>query len=644
MAKRLLGILLISVLCYGLNAQVPNFDSILKTIPKVEDKYRYCHKAIGDYQNLNAATALDLSQKELKFARILNDKRKIAASYNDIGNQYLDFSNYSEALNNFIESSKYYSEINDSSGIADEYNNIALIYSNKKDFVTTKRFLFKALAIHKIRNQKEDYEFTLMSIADAYRETGDIDSAFICYKYVINNSKDSSQLSIVYNNMALHFLDNNQLDSALNLFIASRKYNNTNLFNNAINENNIAECYYRMGNKPKALKGYLKALMLDQELGNPELIMTTCGGLADYYKAIGKFDSAFFYLNWYANLTDSLHETNTELELADYKSGYDRAAKEKELQIQTLENEKKEQEKKDLAIIFLISAVSLVCIIVIAISRYKSKQKSYDSLKVLNDEVTHQKTLVEEKQKEILDSITYAQRIQKPLLAKEDLILQYFTDCFVLFKPKDIVSGDFYWLTEKNDKLFLAVCDSTGHGVPGAFMSLLNIGFLSEAIKEKSITEPNEVFNYVRQRLIESISNEGQKDGFDGVLICYDKKSSRVYYSAAHCTPLLIRNDEMVELMWDKMPVGKGERNDSFTLHGFDVIPGDRVYLYTDGFADQFGGPKGKKFKYKQMKEVLMSEYINKMSKQKLVIEEIFEEWRGDLEQTDDVTIIGLKI
>jgi serine phosphatase RsbU (regulator of sigma subunit) len=206
------------------------------------------------------------------------------------------------------------------------------------------------------------------------------------------------------------------------------------------------------------------------------------------------------------------------------------------------------------------------------------------------------------------------------------------------------VSGDFYWSCEINDKLYLAVCDSTGHGVPGAFMSLLNIGFLSEAIKEKHIEKPNEILNYVRSRLIESISDEGQKDGFDGSLIYYDKKNGKIFYSAAHCTPLTIRNDVMIEMGSDKMPVGKGEKTESFTLYELDVKPNDRIYLYTDGYADQFGGPKGKKFKYKSLKAVLLSEYINKMSKQKDVIDEVFEEWRGDLEQTDDVTVIGLKI
>jgi serine phosphatase RsbU (regulator of sigma subunit) len=631
---------------FGMFSQSQNFDSILEKIPKLEDKYEYCHKQIYTYENLNTETALILSKKKLKFAKFLNDNKRIAASYNDIGNQYLDLSNYSEALNNYIESSIYYGRIQDSAGIADEYSNISLIYSSKEDNVTAKRFLLKALKIYKNNNNSTGYCSTLMALADACRDLRQIDSAFYCYNYVIKHSHDSTDLIVVYNNMGLYFSDINNVDSALYLYELSNKYNAglKNKHNYAICVSNIADCYFKKGDLPKALSGYLKGLKLSAELRSPDLVQTNCENLALYYKKVGKFDSAFIYLEHAKMIADTLDINDSDLRLSDVKSGFDREAQEKELEIRKLENEKKEQEKKDMKIIFLISSICLLLVIGFAISRYRAKQRSYNNLKVLNDEVTLQKTLVEEKQQEIVDSITYARRIQKPLLAKEDLIKKYFLDCFVLYKPKAIVSGDFYWACEMNDKFYLAVCDSTGHGVPGAFMSLLNIGFLSEAIKEKRIDEPNEVFNYVRSRLIESISDDGQKDGFDGTLICYDKKRSKILYTAAHCTPLVIRNDEMLEMESDKMPVGKGERTESFALHEFDVKPNDRIYLYTDGFADQFGGPKGKKFKYKSMKEVLLSEYINKMSKQKDVIEEVFEEWRGTLEQTDDVTIIGLKI
>jgi len=186
--------------------------------------------------------------------------------------------------------------------------------------------------------------------------------------------------------------------------------------------------------------------------------------------------------------------------------------------------------------------------------------------------------------------------------------------------------------------------------VPGAFMSLLNMGFLSEAIKEKNIEKPNEIFNYVRERLINTISEGGQKDGMDGILICIDlnlweqKGSKIITYAAANNEPVLIRDFEVISLQKDKMPVGQGERKELFSLHTIELNTGDALYLYTDGFADQFGGPKGKKFKYKPLNQLLISIKDHPLSDQKNNLETSFNDWKGNLEQVDDVLIIGIKV
>jgi serine phosphatase RsbU (regulator of sigma subunit) len=258
--------------------------------------------------------------------------------------------------------------------------------------------------------------------------------------------------------------------------------------------------------------------------------------------------------------------------------------------------------------------------------------------------VEGQKRVIEEKQIEIIDSINYAKRIQYALLAHEDFLNLNIPNNFVYFNPKDIVSGDFYWATKKDNKFYLAVCDSTGHGVPGAFMSLLNIGFLSEAINEKDIEKPNEVFNYVRMRLIDSLGKEEHKDGFDGILICIDLVSKNITYTAANNKPILISNQQIIELKSDRMPVGKGEKKENFNLYSLNYSPGDYLYLYTDGYADQFGGLKGKKFKYKPLNELLLLNHLKPDREQKNILVNKFNEWRNNLEQVDDILIIGIKL
>ncbi|MBK9284642.1 MAG: SpoIIE family protein phosphatase [Sphingobacteriaceae bacterium] len=277
------------------------------------------------------------------------------------------------------------------------------------------------------------------------------------------------------------------------------------------------------------------------------------------------------------------------------------------------------------------------------------------------EQIEHQSVIINEKNKELTDSIKYARRIQGTLLAKLEFMKENLPEHFVLFKPKDIVSGDFYWATKieaemsefipgkslpsnQNDELFyLAVCDSTGHGVPGAFMSLLNISYLNEAIGEMKMRTPNTILNYVRNKLIANLSVDGAQDGMDGTLVCFDKVNAKLTYASAHNKPILIRNGEMMELPADKMPIGKGERTHSFHLEEINYQKNDIVYFYTDGFADQFGGPKGKKFKYRKLNETLLNISKLSMAEQHDILSQEFDTWKGKLEQVDDVLLIGIR-
>jgi serine phosphatase RsbU (regulator of sigma subunit) len=308
---------------------------------------------------------------------------------------------------------------------------------------------------------------------------------------------------------------------------------------------------------------------------------------------------------------------------------------------------------------YLIIGISIICIyfllhILISYQTKKLKNENLRLEKIVkartqqieekNQELELRNELIEEKQKEILDSINYAKRIQYTLLAHEDFVNQHLPDNFILFQPKDIVSGDFYWATEHQNKFYIAVCDCTGHGVPGAFMSLLNIGFLSEAIKERNIEKPNDIFNYVRERLINTISKDGQKDGMDGILICFDKEKHLIQYSAANNAPILISDDQIIELPKDRMPIGKGELAAPFKLYTINHKVGDILYLYTDGYADQFGGPKGKKFKYRQLNELLLNIHNKNLKTQSIILKETIENWKGKLEQVDDICIVAISL
>ena len=266
-----------------------------------------------------------------------------------------------------------------------------------------------------------------------------------------------------------------------------------------------------------------------------------------------------------------------------------------------------------------------------------------DKVNERTKEVVKQKDIITHKQKEIIDSMNYAKRIQHTLLANDKFLNKYLPNHFILFKPKDIVSGDFYWATKNETHFYFAICDSTGHGVPGAFMSLLNMAFLNEAINQNKITEPNEVLNQVRQRLIKNLSKDGGQDGMDGILLKIDLQTKQVTYAAANNAPIIIRNGEVIELEADKMPIGIGMRTEPFKLFEANLQPGDTFIAYTDGFADQFGGSKGKKLMYKPLKEQLKVYNTLSLPEQKEKLDAYFENWRGEQEQVDDVCIVGIK-
>lgn len=234
-------------------------------------------------------------------------------------------------------------------------------------------------------------------------------------------------------------------------------------------------------------------------------------------------------------------------------------------------------------------------------------------------------------------------------MASEDLLQRNLPEHFVLFNPKDVVSGDFYWATPTDEGFIYIASDCTGHGVPGAFMSLLNISKLSQVINENKVTRPDLILNNIRTEIINALNAEGSKeeskDGMDAVLCKLDLKNMRLEYAAANNSFYIIRDKKLIVCKADKMPVGMGHDDSiSFTYNQISLEKGDVIYTFTDGYADQFGGPKGKKFKYKQLEEILISIHLLPMKEQSNILNHKFQDWRGNLDQVDDILIIGIRI
>lgn len=583
--------------------------------------------------------ALEFYFASIKIREKLNNKVSLAQSYNNIAVLYNHQNDLANSIKYHFQSLKIRKEINDARGVALAYNNIGstythLIETNFKGkehipdslFDRSLDYFQKGYSAYKAEGDEHGMAFSLFNIADYYMLQAD------CF----------------FQN------DPEKLDSILkiseDLFIQSfEKFDRLNEKEWVANTyNGLANVYWREKKINEATKNGEKAMELAKELGYPETIQNSANILRKIYQQKHEFGKALIMSDLYYTMRDSVVNDNNKKESL---SKYFLYQTEKQQLLAAANHEKMElvfstkSKQKNMIIYFVIAG--LVAFAVFAFFMYKRFKITEKQNRIINEQkqiVEQQKHMVEESQKEVLDSINYAKRIQYALLANDELLTENLRSHFILFKPKDIVSGDFYWATKHNNRFYLAVCDSTGHGVPGAFMSLLNIGFLSEAIKEKNIIEPHKIFDFVRQRLIESISKEEQQDGMDGILICIEESSNVITYAAAHNAPILVRENELLELPKDKMPVGKGERVSEFNLHSIEVKQGDILYLYTDGYADQFGGEKGKKFKYKTLNNLLLSIHTLNLDDQAEALNQKFNSWRDKLDQVDDVLVVGIKI
>jgi hypothetical protein len=327
----------------------------------------------------------------------------------------------------------------------------------------------------------------------------------------------------------------------------------------------------------------------------------------------------------------------------------------KEIENQKALSEEKSR-KQNLIIVFV--AIGLALVIVFAGFIFRSLHVTRKQKHIIEQ----QKHLVEEHQKEIIDSITYAKRLQQAILPSGEEIKKYLANQFILYKPKDIVAGDFYWLHVNNEFVFIAAADSTGHGVPGAMVSVVCSNALNRAVDEFHLRDTGKILDKTRDLVLETFAKSGEeiKDGMDISLaripitsIEMTSEKRIIQWSGANNPLRYIQNSVvslsgeenkiLSEIKANKQPIGKTDNPMPFTAHDVELKQGDTIYLMTDGYADQFGGPKGKKYKYKALEEKLIATSHLSLQQQHEELANSFDAWKGSLEQVDDVTIIGIR-
>lgn len=551
---------------------------------------------------------------------------------------------------------------NDAYGLSHSYNTLASLYHSQEDYENSKKYFEMAL---KMGIKSDDFEV----IGNAYNNLGFIydvmeeDSIALAYYNksleIRLDHGDRQGEAECYSNLGSFYLEHGDTTKGLDYIeesIAIREFiGDAGGLSNSYQK--MAGIFYERGDLKKAQEYGEKSYEIADKIGFSEDIRNSSKILSSIYYELKDYKRAYEMHVIYLNMRDLLFNKDNQKKIILQQVNYEYEKKHftdslnnaKTLEIVELEKVYK-QEQLDKAnqrnAAMLVGIVLLVLVVILAFFAYQNKRKSEQMISLQKEKVEQQKHLLEESNKEILDSITYAHRIQTAILPSNEHFRHLLPNSFVFYKPKDIVAGDFYWLEEVEGNAIFAAADCTGHGVPGAMVSVICSNALSKAVIEEKITDPGKLLDRTRELVIKTLSKSSDevKDGMD-ISLCR-LEGNRLSWAGANNPLWLIKSggQEIVEIKANKQPVGLYADPKPFDTHYLDLETGDTIYLFSDGYHDQFGGEKGKKFKTVNFKKLLIEHNHLAMDEIKVCLDSFFEEWRGDFEQVDDVCIIGVRV
>ncbi len=674
-----------------LDSAFQSFDKSLKSFEKLNDKKGVAasYVNIGILKRNSGAVkeAGDNYQKALAIYQKIGDDEGIAKTYLNLGNLFKQQGDMKNGLDYYFKSLKFYENIDNKRNIAQLYQNIGIIYGELNDSEKAVSNFNNAL---KIFEEIEDVK----GIAETYNNLGNNYLDNDNYEKAIDYFEKSLKLfqEIGYTPMVANLYYNlGDSHNKLKQYAKAKDYfdKSFDIYQNIGYAAGIAMCYNGFGEYYYNIKEYEKSAEYLEKAKKMSLgrdlrtLSDAVEWLSKSYAKTGNYKNAYENHLLFKQYNDSLFNDNNDKAITALSMQYEFDKKEK---IREIEEKKKadlqaEKDKRDRLVKIALSAIILFMIVLAVnlIVNYRRKVKANkllheqkseiemqkaeleqrneeiqaqrDEIETKNILITEQRDIALKQKQEITDSIQYAQRIQEAILPDKQIFTNNISDYFILFKPKDIVSGDFYWMTKVEEKLVVVAADCTGHGVPGAFMSMLGLTFLNEIVNKDRVLQANEILNRLRNKVIESLhQKEGDtKDGMDIALSVIDPEKNELQFAGAYNSMYLIPNNpnnkEIKKINADRMPIGIHLKMDkNFTNNTISYNKGDIIYMFSDGFSDQFGGEKGRKLKTVRFQELLLAVCDKPMSQQKALLENFLEEWKGNIEQLDDILVIGLRL
>jgi serine phosphatase RsbU (regulator of sigma subunit) len=614
-------------------------------------------------QNAIAIAENKISQSSTKEEQIAYLK-VLGGAYNNVGYYYDNKGNIEKGLLYYHKSLKIEEYTNNKFGLATILNNIALLYYRQGAKEKSLEYHFRSLKLREEIDDKEGVGISLSNIGYYYDMEGDYETGLDYYFKSLEIQKsidDKVGIAYSYNNIGYVFKLKGETKKSLKYHLQGLKIQKQINDKRGMSFNlfNISQLYFESNEIAKAKKYAMLALTNAKELGMPDLIASASEILSDIYEKENNPAKALEYIKLFMVMEDSIHNEEVQLLTAEQQAKY---LYEKQKVVDDAENEKLKilnnaEHEKEIAIekqgrflqtiIIVIIGIGLLLVIgflIFVFNRLRVTNRQKEIIENQKELVELSHNELEVKNKEILDSIKYAKRIQSAILPADKEVSSHLDDSFILYLPKDIVAGDFYWIEKRENKVLFAAADCTGHGVPGAMVSVVCNNALNRSVREHLLTNPADILNKTREIVISEFakSDEDVKDGMDIALCTIE--GLKLEYAGANSPLWIIRNNELIEIKPNKQPIGMFEMAKPFTGHQVDLVKGDLVYVFTDGYSDQFGGEKGKKFKSKALRELLLSMQNVAMPEQKKVLNSTFNEWKGEIEQIDDVCIFGVKV
>jgi serine phosphatase RsbU (regulator of sigma subunit)/tetratricopeptide (TPR) repeat protein len=595
------------------------------------------------YTNLDAA--IGYGEQSLQLAEQLDDKVGVVVACNTLGTIYSDKGMFAKALEYHLKGLQIAEQNNLKIYIGSAYVNLSTVYNGLGEDQKSLDALKKAVRIMEETGNRKGACAAWCNLATSYYMVDSLQQALTAFKKGLQFAEELKQTS--YKAHALSGLGQvhaelghfETADSLLNL-----AYRLASQENDEYELAKITSAFSIVKREQQQFDSasFFAKMSLDiaLRLGLRDEQRNSYMEMAELYKQWGKYDSAVLFKRRYLQLKDSLINETVVQDQQNLEQKYEN---EKRLaQIRLL------QEEQGLQRWYIIGLIAgLLFLILFIIMLYKRHQFRVK----VNQQLAYQNAIIEEKNRNITDSINYAARIQSAVSPDIYVLREYAVDAFILLLPRDIVSGDFWWATEHQNRLIFCAADCTGHGVPGGLMSVLGSSLLSEIVIEKNITQANLILEALRDDIITALKQSADsnaltvKDGMDIALCVLDRTTLMLQFSCAYNPVWIVRDGTLISFPVDKFPVGiHHSENQPFTLHQFQLQQGDMLYLHSDGFPDQFGGPTEKKFKSKQLQQLLVEASTLTCEVQVVKLSEALNNWRGNLEQVDDVLIVGVKI